>query len=399
MIPQLDQLTLAGKRTFIRVDFNVPLGERGTIADDTRIRASLPTIHHCLNQGGRLILASHLGRPKGRVLPELSLLPVAERLSELLELEVLFPEDCIGDAVKKLESDLKEGQVLLLENLRFHPEEEANDPIFSEKLAQLAEVYVNDAFGTLHRAHASTVGMVPLVPERAAGFLVKREVEVLEKLVTEPDRPYWAVLGGAKVSDKLGVLESLVKKVDGLIVGGAMAYTFLKALGHPVGASLVEESKLHNAAKILERAKIRDIPFLLPVDHVVGQRLEAGTPFQTTPGQDIPEGWAGFDIGPKSIELFKENLQTAKTVFWNGPLGAFEISPFGQGTLEMARALSQLSAVTVVGGGDSLAAVQEAGVGEKLTHLSTGGGASLEFLEGKELPGLKALSAGAGRGT
>lgn len=392
MIPQLDQLSLSGKRLFIRLDFNVPLAEGGRIADDARIQAALPTIHYCLEQGGRLVLASHLGRPKGRPLPEYSLLPVAERLSELLNLEVFFPEDCVGSVVKKLASDLKEGQVLLLENLRFHPGEEANDPGFAEKLAQLGEVYINDAFGTLHRAHASTVGMVELMPARAAGLLVAKEIQVLQHLVTDPERPFWAILGGAKVSDKLGVLENLLKKVDGIIIGGAMAYTFLRAQGHQVGASLVEEGKVHQAAKILERAKFRDIPFLLPVDHVIGQRLEANTPFETTSGPEIPESWLGLDIGPKSLELFKENLNAAKTVFWNGPLGAFEISPFEQGTLGMARCLAELSAQTVIGGGDSLAAVKAAGVADQMSHLSTGGGASLEFLEGKELPGLKALS-------
>jgi phosphoglycerate kinase len=306
-------------------------------------------------------------------------------------MEVIFPEDCVGDGVKKLISELREGQVLLLENLRFHPEEEANDSHFAEALASLADVYVNDAFGTLHRAHASTVGMVPLVAERAAGKLVKKEIDVLHRLLEDPPRPFWAILGGAKVSDKLGVLENLVKRVDGIMIGGAMAYTFLKAAGASVGASRVEEAKVRQAGKILERAALRDIPMLLPVDHVAAQQIQEGAVFQTTPGKDIPGGWMGLDIGPKTLEKFRMALQGAGTVLWNGPLGVFEITPFDRGTVGVAQAISELKAWTVVGGGDSLAAVKRAGVEGKIGHLSTGGGATLEYLEGKNLPGLKAL--------
>lgn len=391
MIPQIESLQLAGKRTFIRVDYNVPLEQGGKIGDLTRIQATLPTLRFALTQGAKVVLASHLGRPKGKPDPQYSLLPVAEVLTDLLEMEVIFPEDCIGDSIKKLISDLKEGQIILLENLRFHPEEEANEPHFAEALASLADVYINDAFGTLHRAHASTVGMVPLVAQRAAGKLVKKEVDVLHHLLEDPPRPFWAILGGAKVSDKLGVLENLLKRVDGMMIGGAMAYTFLKAMGKSVGTSRVEEGKIRQAGKILERAKLRDIPILLPVDHVAAQQIQEGVPFQTTPGPDIPAGWMGLDIGPKTLERFTEALQKAGSVLWNGPLGVFEISPFDQGTVGMARTLAGLKAWTVVGGGDSLAAVKRAGVEDKMGHLSTGGGATLEYLEGKILPGLKAL--------
>ncbi len=391
MIPSIEQLQLSGKRVFIRVDFNVPFGGEGKVADDTRIRASLPTIKHVIAAGGKVILASHLGRPNGQVNPKYSLLPVADRLSELLEGEVLFPEDCIGNAAKKLIGEMREGQVLLLENLRFHPGEEANDPIFSEKLASLAEVYVNDAFGTLHRAHASTVGMVPLVPEKAAGLLVEKEVEFLGKLLHEPEKPFWVILGGAKVSDKLGVIENLLRKADGFLIGGGMAFTFLKAKGVPIGNSLLEEAKLHQAAKILERALNKDIPILLPVDHVIAQRLETGAAFQTTSGPEVPAGWMGVDVGPKTLDLFQEKLKTARTTLWNGPLGAVEISPVEKGSVQMARGIAENAGMKVIGGGDSLLAVQMAGVGNKMTHLSTGGGATLEFLEGKVLPGLGAL--------
>lgn len=391
MIPQLESLSLQGKRAFIRVDYNVPLGEGGTVADATRIEASLPTLRYAVTHGARVVLASHLGRPKGKVDPKYSLLPVAGKLSELLEMEVVFPENCIGDGVKKLISDLKEGQVILLENLRFHPGEEANERHFAESLAQLADVYINDAFGTLHRAHASTVGMVPLVADRAAGRLVKKEVDVLGGLLEDPARPFWLVLGGAKVSDKLGVLENLLKKVDGVIIGGGMAYTFLKALGVEVGRSLLEEGKIRQAEKILERAKLRDIPVILPQDHVVAQEIKSSAAFQTTSGPQVPEGWMGVDIGPKTLEKYGEALQEAKTVLWNGPVGVFETQPFDRGTVGLAKILAGLKAFTVVGGGDSLSAVKRANVESQISHLSTGGGATLEFLEGKSLPGLKAL--------
>jgi phosphoglycerate kinase len=391
VIPGIESLNLAGKRVFLRVDFNVPFDAEGRVADDSRIRASLPTIQYVLEKGGKAILASHLGRPEGQVQPKYSLLPVAERLSELLAQEVFFPEDCIGNAARKLVGEMREGQTLLLENLRFHPGEEANDPIFSERLAAFADVYVNDAFGTLHRAHASTVGMVPLVPWRAAGKLVMKEIAFLGKLLQEPERPFLVMLGGAKVSDKVGVIENLLRKADPFLIGGAMAYTFLKAQGVGIGSSLVEEAKVRQAGKILDRAKNKDISIHLPLDHVVVQKLEAGAAFQTTPGPEIPSGWMGVDIGPKTSELFAEKIGSARTVFWNGPLGAFEFPPFDAGTIEAARAVAAVSGMKIIGGGDSLLAVQRAGVAERMTHLSTGGGASLEFLEGKTLPGLKAL--------
>ncbi|MCE9625485.1 MAG: phosphoglycerate kinase [Deltaproteobacteria bacterium] len=391
MIKSLEELDLKEKRVFIRVDFNVPYDSQGRVKDDARIVASLPTIRHVLDAGGKAIIASHLGRPKGKPDPKYSLMPVAARLSELLEREVIFPEDCIGDAVKKLVGEMREGEVILLENLRFHPGEEANDPLFSERLASLAEVYVNDAFGTLHRAHASTVGMVPLIKEKAAGLLVLKEVQTLSRLLHEPERPFVALLGGAKVSDKLGVIENLLKLVDGLMIGGAMAYTFLKAKGVEVGSSLVEDAKIHQAAKLLERARIKDIRLELPQDHVVAKELKEGAEFKTTNSREIPAGWMGLDIGPKTLEAYEKQILGAKTVLWNGPVGAFETEPFEKGTVEIARTMAKSTGMTVVGGGDSLAAVKVAGVADKITHLSTGGGATLEFLEGKVLPGLKAL--------
>lgn len=391
MIRSIEDLSLGHKRVLMRVDFNVPLNAQGQITDDSRIKASLPSIQYALEKGAKLILASHLGRPKGKVDSRYSLLPVAERLAELLDKTVLFPEDCIGNAARKLVSDLREGEVILLENLRFHPEEEANDPVFSEKLAAYAEVYVDDSFGTIHRAHASTVGAALRVAERGAGLLVLKELSMLRGLVEEPERPFLAILGGAKVSDKLGVLESLVKKANAILIGGAMAYTFLRALGVKVGSSLVEENKIHQAEKILEKAKSKEVPIYLPLDHVVAQRLEKNTVYEVTSQVDISLGWMGVDIGPKTLQLFSEQIAKAKTILWNGPVGAFEIEPFEKGTMGIAHKIAESSAVSVVGGGDSLAAVHRAGVGDKISHLSTGGGASLEFIEGKVLPGLQVL--------
>jgi 3-phosphoglycerate kinase len=391
MIRSIEDIELKDKRVFIRVDFNVPLDEQGHITDDSRIKASLPTLHYAIAKGAKVIVASHLGRPKGKRNPAFSLLPVAQRLSELLERDVMFPEDCLNDAVKKLLSEMKEGDVLILENLRFHPGEEANDPIFSERLASYADVYVNDAFGSLHRAHASTVGMVPLVKEKAAGKLVLQEVHYLNKVILEPERPFLAILGGAKVSDKLEVLDSLLRKANGIFIGGAMAYTFLKAQGVEVGDSLVEEDKVRVAAKFLERAKIKEVRLLLPVDHVIAKTVERDAEFQVSPGPSIPKGWKGVDIGPKTLALFEQEIPKARTILWNGPMGVFEIPPFNAGTVALAQALANSSATTVVGGGDSVAAVVQAGVADKLSHLSTGGGATLEFIEGKVLPGLKAL--------
>src|SRR5512142_128329 len=387
----LESLDLAGKRVFVRVDFNVPLDAQGRVSDDARIRAALPTIQHALRARARLILASHLGRPKGK--PEdrtrLSLEPAAARLSELLDQDVILADDCVGDGVKKLVRDLKEGQVLLLENLRFHPEEEQNDEGFARELASLCDVWVNDAVGTAHRAHASTAGMAAFVKERAAGFLVKKEVEFLGKALGHPRRPFVAVLGGAKVSDKLRVFENLLARADAVLVGGAMAYTFLRAQEIPTGRSLVELDRLELARQILDRAQARGVELLLPIDHVCGaEPLDAGSR-RVVNDRAIPDGLMGLDIGPKTLDAFRQRILLAGTVFWNGPLGFFEQRPWAEGTFGIARAMAESAAVTVVGGGDSAAAVEEAGLVPRMKHVSTGGGAALEFIEGRELPGVK----------
>ena len=386
----IDQLDLKNKRVFIRVDFNVPIKE-GRVSDATRIEAALPTIRFALEQGGKVVLASHLGRPKGKPDPALSLAPVSTALSNLLKMPVKMAPDCVGPDVEAMVNALQPGEVLLLENLRFHAGEKKNDPQFAQSLARLAEVYVNDAFGTAHRAHASTAGMPSLVAERAAGFLLKRECDYLGKVFTNPDRPFVAMLGGAKVSDKIQVIQSLLEKVDVLLIGGAMAYTFLRAQGQGTGNSLLEEDQLPLAAQLLRTAADRKIPMLLPTDHVVAQKAEEGSTATTVSGE-IPQGKTGLDIGPETVKAFRKEIAKAKTVFWNGPLGMFEIKPFDAGTMAMAKALSESSALTVVGGGDSVAAVKRSGVAEAITHISTGGGASLEFLEGKTLPGLAALA-------
>jgi phosphoglycerate kinase len=393
MIRSIEQLDIGGKRLFIRVDFNVPLDKKTqNVKDDARIRAALPTIRYALSRKAKTILASHLGRPDGKLVPEMSLEPAGARLSQLLGQDVIFADDCVGDGVKKLVGELREGQVLLLENLRFHPEEEANDDGFSRELASLCEAYVDDAFGTVHRAHASTVGMVKYVPQRGAGFLVLAELKHLQPLLKGAPKPYLAILGGAKVSDKIKVIEQLLSKVDALLIGGAMAYTFLSARGVPVGASRVEKDKIDVARRILDKAAQSRVEVLLPVDHVVAKEPKAGIPTQTV--AEIPEGMLGLDIGPKAREQYRQRILGAKTVFWNGPMGLFEVSEFAAGTRAVAEALAEATsrgARTVVGGGDSAAAIAEMGMADKVTHVSTGGGASLEFLEGRELPGIKVL--------
>jgi phosphoglycerate kinase len=394
MIRSVEQLALPGKRVFVRVDFNVPIDKKtGAVKDDSRIRAALPTIRHAIGKKAKVILASHLGRPDGKVVPELSLENVGARLSQLLGQDVIFADDCVGDGVRKLVSDLREGQVLLLENLRFHLEEEKNDEEFARQLASLAEVYVNDAFGTAHRAHASTVGMVKHVPQRGAGFLMLSELEHLRPLLKGARRPYLAILGGAKVSDKIKVIENLMSRVDALLIGGAMAYTFMSARGIGVGASRVEKDKLDLARRVLDKAKQSRVELVLPVDHVVAREPKGGIETRIV-DDPIPDGWVGLDIGPKTVAQYEQRIAGAATVFWNGPMGMFETPEYAAGTRAVAQALVKATArgaTTVVGGGDSAAAIVEMGFADKVTHVSTGGGASLEFLEGRELPGVKVL--------
>lgn len=393
----IDQVELDGKRTFVRVDFNVPLEDKDgarSITDDSRIRAALPTIRHAIERGARVILASHLGRPKGKPDPRASLAPAARRLAELLGKQVPLAPDCVGPEVAKLVADLGKGQVLMLENLRFHAGEEKNDPAFAAELAALADVYVNDAFGAAHRAHASTAGMASLVPVRAAGFLLRDEIKHLGALLDQPAKPFVAILGGAKVSDKISVIENLLPRIDTLLVGGAMAYTFLRARGVAVGGSRVEADKVGEASEILKKAEQRGVRLLLPEDHVVAKKPEAGADSQVTSGPAIDDGWLGVDVGPKTRATYAAEVGKAKTVLWNGPMGIFEIEAFAAGTVAVAHAVADArGAFTVVGGGDSVAAVTQAGVADRIGHISTGGGASLEFLEGQTLPGIAALGA------
>jgi len=391
-VPTLDELLAApggvrGRRVFVRADLNVPTKD-GAVGDDTRIRATLPTLRRLVEAGARVVVASHLGRPKGKVDPKYTLAPVAKRLAELLGQPVAFAEDCVGPAAETKAAALRDGEVLLLENLRFHAEEEKNDPGFAAQLAKLVDAYVNDAFGTAHRAHASTAGMVPLVPRRAAGDLLRAELDHLG-IVLEPARPLLCVLGGAKVSDKLAVLEALAARADVLAIGGAMAYTFLRAQGEPTGSSLVEAERVDDAKRVLAAAREKGRRVLLPTDHVVAQKLEAGAPTRVV--RQIPDGWMGVDIGPETAAAYAAEAGRAKTVFWNGPMGVFEIDAFAKGTEAVARAIAESAARSVVGGGDSLAAVNKLGVGGRITHLSTGGGASLEYVQGLVLPGVAAL--------
>ena len=391
----IDQLDLKGKRVLTRVDFNVPLNENGEITDDRRIVAALPTIEKIINDGGKLILMSHLGRPKGERKPEYSLAPVAKRLSELLGKEVTFVDDCIGEKVKEVVSRMKEGDVVLLENLRFYKGETENDPEFARQLAELGDVYVNDAFGTAHRAHASTEGVTHYIEKCAAGYLMQRELDYLGNAIENPRRPFTAILGGAKVSGKIDVIQNLFDKVDYLLIGGGMVFTFLKAEDYNVGKSLVEEDKIELARKILKDAETKEIGFILPTDVVCAKEFSNDSPSEVHDIDNIPDDMMGLDIGPKTIRNFKEIIALSKTIVWNGPMGVFEFDNFANGTKEIAEALADATAygaTTIVGGGDSAAAIKKFGLEHAVSHVSTGGGASLEFLEGKTLPGVAALT-------
>jgi phosphoglycerate kinase len=387
----VEDIDVKGKRVLLRVDFNVPLDiNTGAISNDSRIRASLPTIKYLVDHKAKIIICSHLGRPKGKVVESLRMAPIAQRLAQLMGVPVSMASDCIGQEVESKVGTLKEGDILVLENLRFHPEEEADDADFARKLAGLADIYVNDAFGTAHRAHASTIGVAKYLPA-VAGFLMKKELKVMEKLLHDPERPSACLIGGAKVSDKIELLQNMLRKVDMLLVGGGMAATFLKTQGYEVGHSLIEDDKLDLAKKLLQEAEEWKMPFLLPIDAVVAEEIKAGAPTRVVPIANMPSGSHIVDIGPQSIELFCNELKKCRTIMWNGPMGIYEIPQFAQGTKSIASFLSTLNATTIIGGGSSAEIVQEMGLTDKMTHVSTGGGASLRFLEGATLPGVDVL--------
>jgi phosphoglycerate kinase len=393
-VANLTESDLAGKKVLVREDFNVPLDENGNITDDTRIRAAIPTIEDLIKKGAKVILCSHMGRPNGQVKESLRLSPVAQRLSELLGQEVSMCDDCIGDSVTSIIASLQNGQVALLENLRFHAEEEDNDPEFAKQLAANADLYVNDAFGTAHRAHASTEGVTHYLSPCVAGYLIEKELNYLQNAIENPQRPLAAIIGGSKVSSKIGVIETLLEKCDKLLIGGGMIFTFYKARGLSVGKSLVEEDKLELAKSLEAKAKEKGVDLLLPTDLVVADRFAADADSQTVSTENIPDGWMGLDIGPDSIKAFQEALSSCKSIVWNGPMGVFEFDKFAAGTEAIARSLADLTqkgVTTIIGGGDSVAAVEKVGVADRMSHISTGGGASLELLEGKELPGIAAL--------
>lgn len=382
---------VTNKKVLVRCDFNVPLDkETGKITNDLRIVAALPTIKYLLENNAKVILCSHLGKPKGEIKPELSLKPVANRLSEYLGFEVKFSKDIVGENAKELSKELKPGKAILLENVRFDPREEKNDKEFSKELASLAEIYVNDAFGTAHRAHSSTVGVAEFLPA-VCGFLIEKEVEMLGDNLNNPERPFVAILGGAKVSDKIKVIENLLEKVDSIIIGGGMTYTFLKAMGYEIGNSICELDRIDIAKETIEKAEKKGVKLLFPIDTVCGKKFSNEAETIVVDSKEIPKGWQGLDIGPKAIEEFTQVLKNAKTVIWNGPLGVFEFEKFAKGTNAIAKVLSEINAITIVGGGDSVAAVEKGGFSDKITHISTGGGATLEYLEGKELPGIECL--------
>ena len=385
----IEDLDVSGKKVLVRVDFNVPMDKEGNITDDRRIREALPTITYLKDKGAKVILMSHLGRPKGKANPDFSLAPVANRLVELLNEKIIFAKDVIGEDAASKSDALMAGQILLLENVRFHGEEEKNNPEFAKKLSSLGEIFVNDAFGTAHRAHASTAGVADYLPS-AIGFLIKKELDFMGKAISDPERPFVAILGGAKVSDKIGVIRNLMDKVDTLLIGGGMAYTFYKAMGREIGTSIVEDDKVELAADTLKEAEGK-IKLLLPVDTVVAREFKEDTEYHTVDSDKIPADYMGMDIGEKTRDIFSQVVQTAKTVIWNGPMGVFEMEPFAKGTYALAEAVSKVDGTTIIGGGDSAAAIEQLGFADKMTHISTGGGASLEFLEGKVLPGIAAI--------